>query len=169
VGALRRQAACPTSPSFTGTCWLGRVTHADLLGSRVKSLVLFGGTRTGKTTWARSLGSHIYCIGLVSGTECAKGVDAEYAVFDDIRGGFGFFHGYKEWLGAQPHVSIKELYREPRYMKWGKPTIWICNTDPRLEAYAANARPDFEWMEGNAVFIEVKDSLIESISHASTE
>lgn len=54
-------------------------------------------------------------------------------------------------------------------MKWGKPTIWICNTDPRLDAYASDKRPDFDWMEGNAVFIEVKDSLIESISHASTE
>nr|WCD56371.1 MAG: replication associated protein [Genomoviridae sp.] len=139
------------------------------LGNRVKSLVLFGGTRTGKTTWARSLGRHLYCIGLVSGAECAKGADAEYAVFDDIRGGFGFFHGYKEWLGAQPHVSIKQLYREPFYMKWGKPSIWICNTDPRTDAYGPNATPDWEWMEGNCVFIEVKDSLIESISHASTE
>lgn len=135
------------------------------------SLVLYGGTRTGKTTWARSLGSHVYCIGLVSGTECAKGLDAKYAVFDDIRGGFSYFHGYKEWLGAQPHVSIKELYKEPRYMKWNKPTIWICNTDPRLDPYPADKRPDFEWMEGNAVFIEVTDSLIASFptSHASTE
>lgn len=145
------------------------MTHADLLGSRVKSLVLYGGTRTGKTTWARSLGRHLYCIGLVSGTECAKGSDAEYAVFDDIRGGFGFFHGYKEWLGAQPHVSIKQLYREPFYMKWGKPTIWICNTDPRLDAYAPNAKPDFEWMEGNVEFIEVTRSLISSISRASRQ
>jgi len=132
-------------------------------------LVLFGESLTGKTTWARSLGPHIYCIGLVSGTECAKGADAKYAVFDDIRGGFGFFHGYKEWLGCQPHVSIKQLYREPFYMKWGKPTIWLCNKDPREDAYPPNARPDFEWMEKNVDFIEVKDSLIASISRANTE
>ena len=53
-------------------------------------------------------------------------------------------------------------------MKWGKPTIWVCNTDPRLDAYPLNAKPDFEWMEGNVDFIEVTDSLIESISHANT-
>jgi len=53
-------------------------------------------------------------------------------------------------------------------MKWGKPTIWVCNTDPRLDAYPLNSRPDFAWMEGNVDFIEVTDSLIESISHANT-
>jgi hypothetical protein len=37
---------------------------------RVKSLVLYGPSQTGKTSWARSLGKHIYCVGLVSGTEC---------------------------------------------------------------------------------------------------
>lgn len=136
---------------------------------RAKSLVLFGGTRTGKTTWARSLGPHIYCIGLVSGAECAKGVDAEYAVFDDMRGGFEYFPAYKEWLGAQPHVSVKVLYREPYAMPWLKPTIWICNLDPRTEAYKAGKSPDFVWMEENCDFIEVTDSLIESISRANTE
>lgn len=144
------------------------MTHSDLLGVRVKSLVLWGRSRTGKTTWARSLGSHVYCIGLVSGTECAKGINAEYAVFDDIRGGLGFFHGYKEWLGAQPHVPIKELYREPRYMRWNKPSIWICNKDPRLEAYPPNATPDWEWMEDNVDFIEVTGPLIATF-HANTE
>lgn len=87
-------------------------------------------------------------------------------MFDDIRGGLGFFRGYKEWLGAQPHVSVKELYREPIYMKWGKPTIWVCNTDPRLDAYRPGDSPDMEWLEGNVEFVEVKNSLI---SHANTE
>lgn len=51
-------------------------------------------------------------------------------------------------------------------MKWGKPTIWLCNKDPREEAYPPNARPDFDWMEKNVDFIEVTSSLI---SHANTE
>nr|UBQ66236.1 Rep protein [crane CRESS-DNA virus] len=86
---------------------------------RVKSLVLYGSSQSGKTTWARSLGSHIYSVGLLSGTELSKAAEAEYAVFDDIRGGMKFFPSFKEWLGCQPHVCVKELYREPRVMEWG--------------------------------------------------
>lgn len=124
---------------------------------------MFGGTRTGKTLWARSLGTHIYNVGLVSGAECIKGEsdDVEYAIFDDIRGGMKFFHGFKEWLGGQLWVSVKMLYRDPKLMKWGKPSIWISNEDPRTDMTAQ----DIEWLEGNCTFIEVK----ETIFRANTE
>ena len=98
---------------------------------RCRSLCLYGRTKTGKTDWARSLGSHIYCIGLVSGSECMKAADVEYAIFDDLRGGIKFFPAYKEWLGCQSHVTVKCLYKEPKLVKWGKPSIWLANTDPR--------------------------------------
>lgn len=81
-------------------------------------------------------------------------------MFDDIRGGFAFFHGYKEWLGCQAYASIKQLYREPYYMKWGKPSIWCCNTDPRLDPYTDKDRPDWDWIESNCDFIEVTESLV---------
>ena len=45
--------------------------------------------------WARFLGSHIYCVVLVSGDECMKAEIAEYAVFDDLREWFKFFHAFK--------------------------------------------------------------------------
>jgi hypothetical protein len=115
----------------------------------------------GKTVWARSLGKHIYCIGLVSGAACAKAESVEYAVFDDMRGGIKFFHAWKEWMGAQPHVTVKELYKEPRLVPWGKPTIWLANTDPRNEMLQS----DIDWMEKNVMFIELR----EPIFHASTE
>ena len=66
---------------------------------RVKSLVLYGPSQTGKTTWARSLGAHIYQVGLLSGSECMKAPDVEYAVFDDIRGGMKFFPSFKRVAG----------------------------------------------------------------------
>lgn len=139
--------------------WLEQsgIGHPRVGGLRVKSLCLYGPSRTGKTSWARSLGRHIYCVGLVSGKECMNALNAEYAVFDDIRGGIKFFHAYKEWLGAQPFVTVKELYREPKLIAWGKPSIWCSNTDPRNEMLQA----DIEWMDDNVTFIEVPDSIVE--------
>lgn len=119
------------------------------------SLCLYGDSRTGKTLWARSLGRHIYCVGLVSGAECAKGALVEYAVFDDIRGGIKFFPAFKEWLGAQAWVTVKELYREPKLVQWGKPSIWVSNTDPRNEMQEA----DIYWLEKNCIFVEANEAI----------
>lgn len=125
-------------------------------GGRVKSLVLYGASQTGKTTWARSLGRHGYCVGLLSGSELARAHDVDYFVFDDIRGGIKFFPSFKEWLGCQPHVSVKELYREPRVIKWGKPGIWCSNTDPRNEMLQC----DIDWMDLNCIFVEINEKIV---------
>ncbi|QCS37584.1 replication-associated protein [Tortoise genomovirus 19] len=128
---------------------------------RVKSICVYGASQTGKTLWARSLGPHIYCIGLISGSECLRADDAEYAVFDDIRGGIKFFPSFKEWLGCQQWVTVKCLYREPKLVKWGKPSVWLSNTDPRDEMTAA----EVEWMNINCIFVECNTPIF----HANTE
>jgi len=130
---------------------------AERSGARRKSLVLYGPSQTGKTTWARSLGKHIYCVGLVSGDELLKAGDVEYAVFDDMRGGMKFFHSFKEWLGCQPHVTVKVLYKEPKVVAWGKVGIWCSNMDPRLEMLQV----DIDWMEENVTFIEITDKIVQ--------
>lgn len=117
--------------------------------------MLYGPSRTGKTLWARSLGRHIYCIGLVSGDEQIKAPDVDYAVYDDIRGGMKFFHSFKEWMGAQAYVTVKRLYKEPKLVRWGKPSIWLSNTDPRLDMDPSDA----SWMEDNAVFIDISHAI----------
>jgi len=129
------------------------------------SLVLFGPSRTGKTTWARSLGKHVYTMGMASGDELIKASndDVKYAVFDDIRGGMKFFPAFKEWLGAQPHVTVKRLYREPKLIPWKKPSIWIANDDPRLGMEAG----DVSWLEKNCTFIEIMEEI--TIFRANTE
>lgn len=139
---------------------LGVYVLTPLLG-RCLSLCLFGESRTGKTLWARSLGTHIYCVGLVSGDECMKAPEVDYAVFDDLRGGFKFFHAFKEWLGAQAWVTVKQLYREPKLTKWGKPSIFLSNQDPRTGLDST----DVDWLEKNCVFVECN----EAIFRASTE
>jgi len=120
------------------------------------SLVLWGDTRLGKSTWARSLGNHVCFAGLFSGKAALEtGGKAEYAVFDDIRGGIKFFPGFKDWLGCQPSFMIKQLYREPVMFNWGKPSIWISNRDPRLEMDEC----DVNWMEGNCLFVHITSSI----------
>ncbi|AJD07517.1 replication-associated protein [Sewage-associated gemycircularvirus 1] len=137
------------------------IGSGEALIGRCMSICVYGESRTGKTLWARSLGPHIYCVGLVSGDECLKAPSAEYAVFDDIRGGIKFFPSFKEWLGCQAWVSVKCLYREPKLVKWGKPSIWLSNTDPR--DYMENS--DIDWMNKNCIFVDVNAPIF----HANRE
>lgn len=105
--------------------------------------------------WARSLGNHIYFCGLYSYAEAIKAPAADYAIFDDLQGGIKFFPSFKNWLGGQMEFQVKGLYRDPQLITWGKPSIWISNTDPRLEMMAH----DIEWMEGNCIFVEISSLL----------
>lgn len=86
------------------------------------------------------------------------------------------FPSFKEWLGAQSVVSVKKLYRDPVQMKWGKPCIWLANSDPRDQLRAditertacgrsALIEDDIAWLEANCIFVELKHPIF----HASTE
>lgn len=118
-------------------------------------MVIYGPTRLGKTVWARSHGPHLYFCGLYSYAEAIKAPDVGYAVFDDLQGGIKFFHSFKNWLGCQMEFQIKGLYKDPQLIKWGKPCIWLSNTDPREDMLPADA----EWMEGNCIFVNVTTLL----------
>lgn len=119
----------------------------------------------GKTLWARSLGNHILFSGLYSAAEAVKADDVEYAIFDDMQGGMSFFHGYKQWLGAQWSFQVKRLYKDPMLITWGKPCIWLCNwvDDPRG---AQNV--DMDWLRENCIFVELREKIAGATSHANT-
>lgn len=140
-------------------CSRVRATLTSL--GRKQSLVLWGPTRTGKTVWSRSLGPHLYFCGLYSYKEAKKAADATYAIFDDIQGGIKFFPAFKNWLGSQYQFQIKGLYRDPELITWGKPSIWVANTDPREDMSPA----DIEWLEGNCTFVNVTTAIF----HANTQ
>lgn len=97
----------------------------------------------------------MYFCGLFSYDEAIKADSAAYAVFDDLQGGIKFFPAFKNWLGCQLEFQIKGLYKNPQLLKWGKPCVWLSNTDPRLEMSQA----DSDWMDGNCTFVEITDSL----------
>jgi hypothetical protein len=122
--------------------------------------VLYGDSLAGKTTWARSLGKHVRFEKQFSGkVALTEGPSSEYAVFDDIAGGLAFFPGWKGWLGCQPWISVKQMYRDPVNFNWNKPSIWVTNRDPREDIRRSIDKDDgkfFEddlhWLEANCMF-----------------
>lgn len=80
----------------------------------------------------------------------------QYAVFDDLNGGLKFFHGFKQWLGMQKEFYVTDKYRGKKKVTWGKPCIWISNTDPRDDLGDPQVS---SWLEGNCVFVYVESPL----------
>ena len=76
----------------------------------------------------RSLGNHAYFGGLFCLDEPLD--DVKYAVFDDMQGGLEYFHSYKFWLGAQQQFYATDKYKGKKLIKWGKPSIYVSNTNP---------------------------------------
>jgi hypothetical protein len=130
---------------------------------------------TGKTTWARSLGNHLYMRARLNAKSALLAEGVDYAVIDDISGGITFFPHWKDWFGGQPMVQVKALYKDDVLLKWGKPTIWLSNRDPRAQLFdnqsakysADQYEDDIKWLEGNCIFVYVDSPIV--TFHASTE
>lgn len=86
--------------------------------------------------------------------------EAEYAVFDDIAGGFKFFNNYKGWLGCQHEFTITDKYKGKQKFTWGRPTIMCMNEDPR-----GSSDVDIDWLEGNCdiVYIAEDEPLVSNV------
>lgn len=85
--------------------------------------------------------------------ECYE--DTEYAVFDDLIGGFEFFRNYKAWLGAQEEFTLTDKYKKKMKFMWGKPCIMCMNEDP---LYMQGV--DYEWLIGNCDIVYIGEDLI---------
>lgn len=186
--------------------WLeqSRINCGDREG-RVKSLILWGPSLTGKTLWARSLGRYVYfcwrcgrrSVLALSGMRGATrptpielisirallilsdyrhdyhlnmfnlddvDTSSEYAIFDDLMGGFEFFKSYKAWLGCQYEFTISDKYRRKQKIYWGKPSIWLTNDDPHLSIHV-----DHDWLEKNCYIVYVGDTLATPLSSTSSQ
>lgn len=82
---------------------------------------------------------------------------AEYAVFDDMQGGFKFFHSYKFWLGGQKEFWVTDKYRHKEKVYWDRPAIWVCNKDPMTWA---DDGVDYDWLNGNCDIVEVTEAMV---------
>lgn len=127
------------------------LTNHDVIGERGQSLILWGPSRMGKTIWARSLGNHAYFGGLFNLDTDLEGV--QYAVFDDLQGGFEFFHSYKFWLGHQWEANISDKYRAKKTIQWGRPSIFIMNDHPETQ------KVDMDWLKANCLIVYVHSPL----------
>uniref|UniRef100_A0A8E7G261 Replication-associated protein n=1 Tax=Turdus hortulorum Genomoviridae sp. TaxID=2814995 RepID=A0A8E7G261_9VIRU len=118
--------------------------------------IIDSGELDGRAEWVAQAG-----IGL--GVPLLESPDAEYAVFDDMRGGIQYFHMWKDWLGCQREFMVKEMYKDPRVLKWGKPSIWLSNKDPREEMRCAKPgqfdESDIAWLEANCIFVEISSAI----------
>nr|UBQ66234.1 Rep protein [crane CRESS-DNA virus] len=91
--------------------------------------------------------------GLFSLDESIEGVS--YGVFDDMQGGLEYFHSYKFWLGCQNQFYATDKYKGKKLIKWGRPSIYIANIDPRSDKGA-----DVEWLEANCIFVYIGESIL---------
>nr|QXN75509.1 MAG: replication associated protein [Genomoviridae sp.] len=158
-GTCEEPYRSPTFVDLSGDrlkCFTDQAALGDgIVGHRRKSLILWGPTRTGKTVWAR----HFYCQTYFNLKQVRE--DADYAVFDDLAGGFKFWPGYKSWLGAQKEFDITDKYQGKRHVKWGKPGICLMNSDPLFDPHV-----DTEWLIGNCfiVFVPESEPLVSDVS-----
>lgn len=82
--------------------------------------------------------------------------EVDYAVFDDLVGGFEFFKTYKAWLGAQEEFTVTDKYRRKKKFMWGKPVVMCMNEDPRGSAHI-----DLDWFDANCFSVYIGDPLVE--------
>lgn len=80
--------------------------------------------------------------------------DAEYAIFDDMIGGFEFFKQYKQWFGCQQEFTTTDKYAKKRKVIWGKPCIWLSNDDPRMSPHI-----DVDWWDKNVITVYIDHQL----------
>lgn len=83
--------------------------------------------------------------------------DVEYAIFDDF-GGLKYLPTFKFWLGHQKQFYVTDKYRGKQLVEWGKPSIWLSNTNP-LDEYGVKPE-DVEWLLANCEVIHIETPLI---------
>lgn len=84
--------------------------------------------------------------------------EADYAIFDDISGGFQFFPSYKGWLDCQEEFECTDKYRAKTTIYWGRPTIMCMNSDPLADPHV-----DVAWLMLNCMIVHIEDPLVEII------
>jgi hypothetical protein len=120
---------------------------------RVKSLVVVGPSRLGKSLVARSFGRHNYFQGEWN-VELFN-PEAEYNVFDDIEKGLDGFN-FRAFLGCQSDVNVTDKYHKKAQIKNGKPCIYLHNIDP-LQTRTGQKYSD--WLRANCTFVYINTPI----------
>ena len=140
----------------------GKITEVDYK-NRLKSLVVIGESRTGKTELMLQFGVFTYMANLWVLDQWQN--QAAYTIFDDIdpntAGGenkglnFGWFKGL---FGCQKVIGGTDKYRKKKLLKNGKPLIWLSNY--KLEDVFKN-NTDINYIEKNCIIVNLTRPLYE--------
>ena len=153
IKSLSRGLSYPVETQQRDEAWITNRPNARR--RRPKSLIVWGGTRLGKTLFATSLGPHIHWQRDFNLKRIlAVGVEnIEYVIFDDIgwKNSALAGEGYKAWLGGQAQFDVTDKYCGKNTIKWGKPTIVLSNKDP----YIGLEPDEIDWFEGNCIVIHI--------------
>lgn len=122
------------------------------INERPISLCLCGPSRMGKTEWARSLGRHSYFAEMfnLDDFKC----DGEYAIFDDFK--LESIITYKGWFGGQKEFTVTDKYRHKKTIKWGKPSIFLCNPDRKPHFVDSISQ---SWWDSNVLTVFINTTL----------
>ncbi|QNI80862.1 replication associated protein [Byrsonima crassifolia associated gemycircularvirus] len=141
---LDERYAIPISDTLKG---------ANTTQGRVKSLILWGPTRMGKSVFARKLGRYCLMAGRLSVKHFKK--DCEYMILDDLEEGLP--KQYKLLLQGAPLINWTDKYMKGEQIAWGRPCIYLSNDNP-LENPPRHV--DTKWLQGNCIIIHVDRPLI---------
>nr|AZL96548.1 replication initiator protein [Squash leaf curl virus] len=130
------------------------------------SIIIEGGSRTGKTMWARSLGPHNYLSGHLDFNSRVLSNDVKYNVIDDVAPHYLKIKHWKELIGAQRDWQSNCKYGKPVQIKGGIPSIVLCNPGEgsSYKDFLDKAENSalWEWTEKNAKFIFLEGPLYQS-------
>lgn len=129
-------------------------------GERVKSLIIYGDTRLGKTEMIRSVAKHVYFGGMFDLQEFSDNPDVAFALFDDIDD-VAFVPLYKFWLGAQKEFVTTDKYKHKVRINWGRPSVWVANKS--LLDYRdkrGNSSVDVDWLFENCFIQCVENKIV---------
>ena len=121
-----------------------------------KSINLVGSNMYWQDTVGLQLRSPFLHMGTMYTIDCLD-EGSDYIVFDDCDPDHLHSH-YKCWIGAQDQFSATDKYRAKRSVKWGKPCIWLSNSDPR-----DSHQWDRDWVDSNALVINLTHKLYEPV------
>jgi hypothetical protein len=111
------------------TGMLGMLIHDT--GRVKKALCIIDPSHTRKTsTWARSLGPHIICRRSHLLPHLRSAFEADYAIFENID-----IHScpWQKFVTGGPFIRIWGTYEQAEQIRWGIPSIFVFDEDPRLK------------------------------------
>lgn len=149
---------------FAADAWVKNYLIGKI-ADRSPSLLMIGGTGTGKTEWSRALAwiypelegkEHMYFNGGFNLEIWNE--NAEYIVIDDFDSDPDvplekYFRSWKMFFGCQKEFTLTDKYCRKKRVHWGKPMIFICNEELNCK------NTTIDYIKKNSVRINVHSSF----------